>query len=89
MGPDQLLVNADDANMLWDKINATNRNSYSYSKVASGEVNTEKTKYLFMSCTRELDSLKTENRCLEKMVTLKYLQRAPTNLNLIFQCIQS
>jgi hypothetical protein len=52
-GTHQLLVCADDVNLLDDKVNTVKKNTQTLidaSKEVGLEVNTERTKYMFLSC---------------------------------------
>jgi hypothetical protein len=87
-GTHQLLVYADDMNLLGGKI-VTTKNTETLngaSKDVSLEVNTEKTKHMLLSCHQNPEQnhdIKIANRCFENVAEFRYLGTAVTNQNLI------
>jgi hypothetical protein len=87
-GTHQLLVYADDVNLLGDKINATKRNTQTLidtSKEVGIEANPEKTNCILLSrhqSAGQNHDMKRPNRSLEN-VAFRYLGTTVTNQNLI------
>jgi hypothetical protein len=85
----QLLVYADDVNLLGDNINTINKNTKTLidaSKDVSLEVNTGKTKYMLLSRHQnagKIHNTKRANKCFENVWQFKYLEMTVTNQNLI------
>jgi hypothetical protein len=88
-GTHQLLVYADDVNLLGDNIDAKQKNMETLidaSKEAGLEVNTEKTKYMLLSCQQnagQIYHIKIAKRCFENLAEFRYLGTTITNQNLI------
>jgi hypothetical protein len=88
-GTYQLLVYADDGNLLGDNIDAIQKNMDTLndaSKEVGLEVNTEKTKYMLLSReqnTGQNYDIKTANRCFENVTQFRYLETTVRNQNLI------
>jgi hypothetical protein len=78
-GSHQLLVHADDANLLGDNIDTIKKNMETLidaSKEVGLEVNTEKTKYMLLSCHQNAGQhhdIKIAYRCFENVVQFRYL----------------
>jgi hypothetical protein len=85
----QLLVYADDVNLLGDNRGAIKKNMktlFDASKEVGLEVNIEKTEYMLLSHHQyagQIYNIKIANRCFENVAKLKYLGRTITNQNLI------
>jgi hypothetical protein len=83
------LVYADDVNLLGDNIDTIKRNMETLidtSKEVGLEVNTEKTKYMLLSCHQNAvqnHDIKIANRCFENVTQFRYLGTTITNQNLI------
>ena len=91
----QLLVYADDANMLGGNVHTAKENAETL-KVASREfgleVNADKTKYMIMSRDQNegrSHSRKSDNSSIERVEEFKYLGRRLTNKNSIQEKIKS
>jgi hypothetical protein len=76
-----LLVYVDEEDLL-DRNTATIETSTKTLTAASTEVNTEKTKYILLSCHQNVekyDDIKTANRSFEILTQFKYLAMTVTN----------
>jgi hypothetical protein len=88
-GTHQLLVCADDVNLLRDIIDTIKKNTEAVigaSKEVGLEVNAEKTKYIFLSCHQNAGqnhNIKIGDRPFENVAQFKYLGMTVTNQNLI------
>jgi hypothetical protein len=87
-GMHQLLVYADDINLLGDNVGTIKKNTetlINISKEVGLEVNTEKTKYMLLSLRQNAGRNHVKNiviRCFENVALLKYLGITVTNQNL-------
>jgi hypothetical protein len=94
-GTHQLLVYADDGNLLGDSIDSIKKNTETLidiSREVDLHVNTEKTKYMLLSHHQNEEQnhdIKTANRCFENVAQFKYLGMKVTNQNLILEEIKS
>jgi hypothetical protein len=88
-GAHQLLVYADDVNLLGDNIDTIKKNMETLidaSKEIGLEVNTEKTKYMLLSRHQNVGlnyDIKIANRSFENVAKFRYLGTTITNQNLI------
>jgi hypothetical protein len=88
-GTHQLLVYADDVNPLGDNVDSIKENMETLidaSKEVGLEVNTKKTKYIWLSCHQNAGQsydIKIANRCFENVAKFRYLGITLTNQNRI------
>jgi hypothetical protein len=88
-GTYNLLVYADDVNVLGDNIDIIKKNTQTLidtCKEVGLEANMEKTKYMLLSRhqnARKNHYIKIENRCFENVAQFRYLGTTITNQNLI------
>jgi hypothetical protein len=94
-GTHQLLVYADVINLLGENINVIKKNAEALldaSKEIGPEVNSEKTKYMFMSRHQnagQSNYIRVANKSLEKVAIFKYLGATLTDQNCIHEEIRS
>jgi hypothetical protein len=87
-GTHQLLVYADDVNLLGDNIHTVKKNTQTLidaSREVGLEINVEKTKYMMLSCHQNVGQnrdMKIANRSFENVSQFKYLGTTVTNQNL-------
>jgi hypothetical protein len=94
-GSHQLLVNADDVNILGGSIHSIKKNAKDLviaSKEIDLEINAEKTKYMVMSRNQNAGynhNIKIDNKSSERVDEFKYLGATLTNQNSIHEEIKS
>jgi sorting nexin-29 len=94
-GTHQLLVYADDVNILGGSVHAIKKDTEALvvaSKEYGLEVNAEKTKYMFMSCDQNAGqnhNIKIDKKSFEMVEEFKYLGTTLTNRNSIQEEIKS
>jgi hypothetical protein len=94
-GTHQLLVYADDVNILGGSIHDVNKNTEAIVvaiKEIGLEVNAEKTKHMAISRDQNAGqnhNIKIDNKSFERVVQFKYLRTTLTNLNSIQEEIKS
>jgi hypothetical protein len=90
----QLLVYADDVNLLGDNIGTIKKNVQTFisaSKEVGLEVNTEKTKNMLLSQHQNVEQnhdINIDSRCFENVAQFRYLRTNITNQNLIHEEIK-
>jgi hypothetical protein len=92
IGTHQLVVYADDLNLLGDNIKKNTEALIGASKEVGLEVNTEKTKCILLSRHQSAGqdhNIKTANRAFENVAKFRYLETTVRNQNLIREEIKS
>jgi hypothetical protein len=93
-GTHQLLLYADDVNLLEDNIDTIKKNTQTLidaSKEVGLEVNTEKTNYISLSHHQNAGQnhdIKIANRCFDNVAQFKYFGTTVTDQNLILEEIK-
>jgi hypothetical protein len=88
-GTYELLVYADDVNLLDDNIDTIIKNTETLIDAIKGgglEINTEKTQYMLLCCRQnagQSHDIKVGNRCFENVEQFRYLGTTVTSQNLI------
>ena len=94
-GTHQLLVYADDVNILGGSVHTIKKNAEALvlaSKEIGLDVNADKPKYMVMSRDKKAGrshSIKIDNGCFERVEALKYLGKNLTNKNYIHEAVKS
>jgi hypothetical protein len=94
-GTHELLVYADDVNLLGDSVNTVKENSETLLETSSDvglEINSEKTKYMIMSRhpnSGQNQNIRTANESFENVARFKYLGMTLTDKNDIHDEIKS
>jgi hypothetical protein len=94
-GTHQLLVYADDVNLLADSVNTIKENSETLLEASRDiglEITAEKTKYMIMSRhpnSGQNQNIKIANETFEKVAKFRYLETTLTNQNDIYDEIKS
>jgi hypothetical protein len=94
-GTHQLLVYGDDVNLLGENINIMKKNAEALldaNKEIGLEVNSEKTKYMFMSrhqTAGQSNYIRVANKSFQRVAKFKYLRATLTDQNCIHEEIRS